>query len=513
MVDATDLESLVVQELRRAIALDGRSLNAVGRAAGFSQGYLSQLLRGRQDLKVQHVARVLAALDVRPGEFFRRLAGILGEPRGESTRDQRFFKEEGALTLENLRQTIREVLREEWSRVQVAVGSVPAEEEEGFERRPWMGAFETMHGLQEELEDVDPVVASEVEAAEELYGELVRLEVPEQLARVKDAVRYRQAALAQRFLSAAREAWNGDPRLAHDRAAVGAAVADLLDPATYHPQWLEDLRAKARAYLANTNRILAEFQEAEREFFRAEQHLRRGVGSGRCQAEVFSLKASLLIDQDRFVEAGALLREVEAYYERAGERRELARTQLKAAMVAGGRGDYQGAAQECARAYANLDPRRDRSLSVLARQNAVDFLVLAGDPKRARSLFDSLPPAPGRSMALRRKWVEGNLLRAEGRHEAAMEAYEEARRGYREDGRPYYTALIALEQALAAFDMGDTREMAALVEDASVLLVKAAAKHQTVAVLQVLLTAIERGTVDRALLVSAAQRAARFRPS
>ncbi|HSL82542.1 MAG TPA: hypothetical protein VLF66_07175, partial [Thermoanaerobaculia bacterium] len=209
----------------------------------------------------------------------------------------------------------------------------------------------------------------------------------------------------------------------------------------------------------------------------------------------------------------ALLDTVAAYYQRAGESRELAKVQLQQALVMAGRGDYRRAAQECARAYANLDPRRDCSLSVLARQNAVDFLVLAGDPKRARSLFDSLPPAPGRSMALRRKWVEGNLLRAEGRHAAAMDVYAEARRGYREDGRHYYTALIALEQALAAFELGDTNEVAALAEDASVLLVKAAANHQALAVLQVLLAAIEQGTVDRALLVAAAQRVARFKPS
>lgn len=391
--------------------------------------------------------------------------------------------------------------------------SVPVEDEEVIDCPRCMGALETMHGLLDELEHFEPAVASEVPAAEALYGDLVRLEVPEQLARVTEDGRCRRWALAQRFLAAAREAWSADPRVGNDRAAVAVAVADLLDPVTYHPQWVADLRAKARAYLANTYRILAEFQAAEREFLLAEQHLRRGVGSGRCQAQVFSLKASLLVDQDRFVEAGALLDTVEDYYQRAGETRELVKVQLQQAMVTAGRGDFRGAAQECARAYSNLDPRRDCPLSVVARQNAVHYLVLAGDARRARGLFDCLPPAPGRSMALRRKWVEGNLLRAEGRHAAAMDAYEEARRGYREDGRYYYTALVALEQALAAFEMGDSHEMAAMAEDASVLLVKAAAKHQALAVLQVLLAAIERGTVDRALLVAAAQRVARFKPS
>lgn len=376
-----------------------------------------------------------------------------------------------------------------------------------------MDSFAKLHEILDELEHYDPAVASEAWTAEELFGKLVRLAVTDQVVRVTGDARHWQWGLTQRFLHDSRRHWCTDPELANHRAAVAVTLAGLLDSTTYHPEWVADLRAKAHAYLANTHRILAEFPSAEREFLAAENHLRRGVGSGRCQAEVFSLKASLLVDQGRYVEAGALLDVVEGYYRRAGEGRALARALLQRAMVAAGEEDFEGAAEECGKAAASLEPERDARLATLARQNAVHYLVQAGDVERARELFDVLPPSEGRSMALRRKWVEGDLLRAEGRYRQALDAYQEARRGYGADGRHYYMALIALEEALIAFDLGDATEVGTMAEEASILLVKAAAKHQALAVIRVLLSAIERGTVDRATLVTAARRVAALKPS
>lgn len=394
-----------------------------------------------------------------------------------------------------------------------ALEATPIEISEVVECPTCAASFTKLHDILDELEHFDPAVASEVLSAEEMFGKLLRLSVAEQIARVTDDIRYQQWGLSHRLLEAARDLWCDDPEQANHRARVAVTVADLLDPETYHPLWLADLRAKARAYLANTYRILAEFREAEREFLTSEHHLRRGVGSGRCQAQVFSLKASLLIDQERYVEAGALLAEVEAYHRKAENRRELARTRLKRAMVAEGRGDFVEAAEECRRAASGLDPELDVLLSVLAHQNAAHFLVQADRVAEARALFDALPPAVGRTMELRRLWIEGDLLRAEGKPMLAMETYQRARRGYRDEGCHYLMALVALQEALTAFDMGDTTEMAAMAEEASILLVKAAAKHQALAVIRLLLAAIERNQVDRALLVAVCRRVAALKPS
>ncbi|HSL83743.1 MAG TPA: hypothetical protein VLF66_13290 [Thermoanaerobaculia bacterium] len=72
---------------------------------------------------------------------------------------------------------------------------------------------------------------------------------------------------------------------------------------------------------------------------------------------------------------------------------------------------------------------------------------------------------------------------------------------------------MALELALTAFELGDTAEMAAMVDEASILLVQGAAKQEALAVVRVLMAAIERGAVDRALLAAVAQRVAASKPS
>ncbi len=394
-----------------------------------------------------------------------------------------------------------------------ALDATPVEPDEVLECPRCMEAFEKLHRILEELEHFDPVVASEALRAEELLSKLVRLPVAQQLARVTDDIAYQQLGLCQRLLYEAREQWSNKPELAHERATVAVVIADRLEGASYHPLWVNDLRAKAHAYLANTYRIVGDFSQAELEFLLAERSLRRGVDSGHCRARVFSLKVSLLIDQARCEEAEALLDRIEVFYEVTDQRSEVARTQLQRAMVLASRDAYEEAAEECAKASSNLAPRRHPRLSLLARQNAVHYLVHADQVERARALFDRLPPAEERMVALRRKWLEADLLRAEGRLMLAQEVYQAVRQGYAEEGLFYAMALVALDEAQTAFELGDIEEMTAMAEEASILLVKAAAKHEVLAVIRVVLTAIERQTITQATLAAARRQIAALRPS
>ena len=60
-------------ELRRCIAQSDLSQRKIEDHAGFSRGYLSQLLARNLELKLWHVVAILDALEVPPGEFFRRV--------------------------------------------------------------------------------------------------------------------------------------------------------------------------------------------------------------------------------------------------------------------------------------------------------------------------------------------------------------------------------------------------------------------------------------------------------
>ncbi len=64
---------LVLQELRRMIKRSEFSQRQVEETAGFSKGYLSQLLARNLDLKVWHVLAILEVFGLSPSEFFERL--------------------------------------------------------------------------------------------------------------------------------------------------------------------------------------------------------------------------------------------------------------------------------------------------------------------------------------------------------------------------------------------------------------------------------------------------------
>lgn len=62
--------------VRLKIRSTGHFQNAVERRLGWGEGYLSQLLRGNQDLKVKHVYAILRAIGVPAAEFFSQLAAL-----------------------------------------------------------------------------------------------------------------------------------------------------------------------------------------------------------------------------------------------------------------------------------------------------------------------------------------------------------------------------------------------------------------------------------------------------
>jgi len=60
----------IQRELRAQVARKGSSLSALERALGLSRGYVSQVLNGKIDLKVELVFAVLEELGVEPADFF-----------------------------------------------------------------------------------------------------------------------------------------------------------------------------------------------------------------------------------------------------------------------------------------------------------------------------------------------------------------------------------------------------------------------------------------------------------
>jgi len=382
-------------------------------------------------------------------------------------------------------------------------------------------SLELVHAMVDELEHFDPMVALELPRAESMLEEIQSLTFEEQVTRVLEDLPLRQWGFCQRLLDVARRAWRDDPRLAYDRSLLAVMVAERLNPEDYHPRWIADLQAKAHAYLANALRILGRFGDAEEELLLAEERLVDGVGSGLAEARVLSLRVSLLNDQYRYREALVLLGEVERLYRWLKEPVEVARACLKRAVVLEALDRPGEAARECEEvaeemaelAVAERPAEEAARLATLALQNGVYFRLRAGDVERARALFDALPPAEGRTSRLCREWVEGSLLREEQRLGEARTVYERARHGFADAGLHYDAALVSLDLALAAYQEGRTGEVRRMAEEASVLLTRAAAKHEAFAALRMLLLALEGETLTLAMLGRVRRRLAGLKPS
>lgn len=82
----------LLEEIRRLIRFSGMSQRAVEQAAGFSKGYLSQLLGRNLDIKVRHVLAILDALDTPPARFFAQVYGGLEPPLAASDKPDSLYR-------------------------------------------------------------------------------------------------------------------------------------------------------------------------------------------------------------------------------------------------------------------------------------------------------------------------------------------------------------------------------------------------------------------------------------
>lgn len=72
-IDRNQVTRPLLEELRRMIKRSEYSQRRIEELAGFSKGYLSQLLAQNLDIKVWHVLAILEVFDMPPGDLFARV--------------------------------------------------------------------------------------------------------------------------------------------------------------------------------------------------------------------------------------------------------------------------------------------------------------------------------------------------------------------------------------------------------------------------------------------------------
>ena len=146
------------------------------------------------------------------------------------------------------------------------------------------------------------LVEKEKETARQLYAELLDQEAVQGLTQVHSTRRYASLALCELLLQIARDLSVAAPDRARHATELAVRVAEQLDLELYGATVVQDVRAIAWAYLADTGRVNADLRLSHNALETAELLLEQGTGDPLAEAELLGIKASLSAYGGRFDE-------------------------------------------------------------------------------------------------------------------------------------------------------------------------------------------------------------------
>lgn len=319
------------------------------------------------------------------------------------------------------------------------------------------------------LNEVQAAYAKERTEAKSLVAEVLKHPAERQRILIRNHSRFHTWGVFEHLIETSREETSSNPKVAEHWAELALDLSEHLDKSTYGAEAIEDLRARAWAYIGNARRVCFELREAQEAFDRALLHLRRGTREPWELAVWLDLKASLLRAQRRFDEAMRLLRRALVLFLAVGDRHRAGRTLISMDNVHHRAGQPEKGIPLLYQALDLIDPEQDPRLLFSAKHNLIDNLADAGrnlEAQRllmqARSLYRRFDEPAFRN---RRRWVEGKIARGVGQPETAERLLLAARTGFQEQDAAYEIALVSLELAGLYAEQGRTAEMKQLAEE------------------------------------------------
>jgi hypothetical protein len=289
----------------------------------------------------------------------------------------------------------------------------------------------------------------ERESARELYAELLEQEAVQGLMQVHSTRRYASLALCELLLQTARDGGLEDPARTRRATDLAVGVAEQLDLELYGAPVVQDVRAIAWAYLADTSRVQADLRLSESALETAELLLEEGSGDPLSHAELLGIKASLSSYGGRFGEAVQALNRAASIYRRQGDRHLLGRTYIKKGTVLGNAGEIEAALRLIRCGMGLIDPPREPRLMVCATHNYIWFLKEHHPADEAAAWLDVTrrfyQRAGDRQDLVRLRWLEGKIAVRPRDAEMALLA---ARDGLAREGLAYEAALAAMDLAV-----------------------------------------------------------------
>jgi tetratricopeptide (TPR) repeat protein len=319
------------------------------------------------------------------------------------------------------------------------------------------------------LDELQTAYAKERAEAQGLVSELRRHPAERQRVLVRNHPRFQTWGVFEHLLETSRqETLINDPHVGEELARLALDLSDCLDASVYQTEAIEDLRARAWAYIGNARRVRFELREAQTAFDLALVHLRQGTREPWERAVWLDLKASLLRYQRRFDDAMRLLNRAMKLFLAVGDRHRAGRTLVSMENVLHRAGKPEKGIPLLYQAIELIDPDQEPHVLLTAKHNLIDDLAEVGRYMEAQRLSTQTRPLYRRLdpwLRYRRIWVEGKIALGLAQPERAEALLEEARMGFQQQGALYEVAITSLELAGLYAEQGRVAEMKRLAEE------------------------------------------------
>lgn len=305
--------------------------------------------------------------------------------------------------------------------------------------------------------------------AKSLVAELLRQPEKRRVVLIRNARRFQTWGVLERLLELCFQKIPRKPQAGEELAHLALQVAEDLDAALYGAEAIEDMKARAWAFIGNARRVRFDLKKAEEAFERALVHLRQGTREPWELAVWLDLKASLFRAQRRFVEAKRLLNRALVLFLAVGDRHRAGRILVSMDNVLHRAGKPEEGIPLLYEALKLIDPTQEPDLLLIAQHNLLDDLAEVGRLMEAQRLLVKIQSLyrdsdlPG--MRNRRLWVEAKIARGLGQPRRAEELFIEARAGFLVQTAPYEVALVSLELAGLLAEQGRTAELKRLAAE------------------------------------------------
>ena len=284
-----------------------------------------------------------------------------------------------------------------------------------------------------------------------LFAELVRHRPERQPLVLGNDVRFRTWGVLEKLLEESQARLPGSRTESERLAGLALELADRLDPGYYGESRLDDLRARAWSYIAETRRLRSDFTGAGEAFDRAHEHLRTGTGDALERALILDLEASLRQCERRLDEAKRLLRQAIEVFLENGEEQRACLSLVHLASAHESDGHPVRALSLLQEAQRRLDGAAEPRLLLATRHHLVQTLITAGRLMEARGLLLKCRPLyrqfSDRWTQSHHRWLRGQISLAFTEMAEAEADLLGAHQGFLAQECRYEAALVALDLA------------------------------------------------------------------